>query len=446
MSELRFEPRVPLNIGDEYAQWLVDLKYEDIPADVIHRAKRHILDTVACMLAGRHTLTITDKLLDDMEPDCGPCTIIGTDKKTTMRGAAYLNGISAQVHDFNDGLNNCGMYGGTYHPGREVVPCALAAAEALGCSGKELITAVVVGFETSGRIRNTKYAKSALVDGFAVACACAKLMGADAEQMKLAMSHGTNIAPIFNGGDDHYESNYTGWGHVASLGIIAAQLGMKRTSAPVWNDSQSGSLRYASRGLGQDWFLRDTYFKPWPSCRKTHGAIACALEYVHTHGIKAEQIDKVKVYQQHVGMYVNQPLNDLQDFEYQRKRQFSIQYTAACAFIDGTVDLRHFRGPIKPEILEFSKKISVTPDNALDGHNEISPNHAAMDLYLTDGTVRSIYVQYPLGSEPNAMSDEQLNAKLRHCAEGILSPEAAEQLIGAIWALDDCEKVSCKTC
>ena len=84
------------------------------------------------------------------------------------------------------------------------------------------------------------------------------------------------------------------------------------------------------------------------------------------------------------------------------------------------VELKHYRWADRKapqKYVDFSKKITVYADNGLDGHNAISPNHGIVEAELKDGQVLSMYCKYPLGSEPNGMTQEQRIAKLRTCAE-----------------------------
>jgi len=180
----------------------------------------------------------------------------------------------------------------------------------------------------------------------------------------------------------------------------------------------------------------DMYFKPWPCCRKTHGAIAAALALREEHGVKAEDIEAIRIFQQTTGMYVNTPINAEMDINF--GGQFSLQYTVSCVFLDGTVDLRHYRWADRKapqKYVDFSKKIKVLPDNGLDGHNAISPNHGIVEVDLKNGETLSMYCQYPLGSEPNGMTEEQRIAKLRYCAEDMTEAQK-DELVNWIMNLD----------
>ena len=206
---------------------------------------------------------------------------------------------------------------------------------------------------------------------------------------------------------------------------------------PGLNDSTALSARYNTCGLGKEYQCMNMYFKPWPCCRKTHGAIDAALALRNEHGVKVEDIDAIRVFQQITGMYVDAPFNENSDVNY--GGQFSLQYTVACAFLDGDVTLRHFRWPDRKapkQYVELGKKVKVIADNSLDGHNAIAPNHSIVEVDLKSGETLSLYCLYPLGSEPNGMSEEQRIEKLRICAEDLTETEK-DALVHWILTLDE---------
>lgn len=450
MTELRREPHKEKYIGQEMMEYLVNTKFEDLPADVVKRSKHIVMDAVACMLAGRKTRQMYDITWDHMaEGISGNVTPVGCDFKTNAGVAAFLNAVHAQTHDYNDGLNNSGMLGGAYHPGRTVVSVALAVGEQVHASGKDVLTAVVLGIDAAARIRNPAH-KSTTADCYSAAVVAAKLMGANEEQMRSActlcafigdtgfhtnVSHGNNHADAKN---PTHTTNVMQYGYLARAGIEAATFAMMGYHGPTLADNNAIASRYRTCGLGTEFSCMDMYFKPWPTCRKTHGAISAALALRNEHGVKAEDIKSVRIFQQTTGMYVNTPISTTMD---QYGGYFSLQYTVSCAFLDGNVELKHYRWPDRKfpqKYVDFAKKITVIADNGLDGHNAISPNHGIVEVELNDGQVLSMYCKYPLGSEPNGMTDAQREEKLRYCAEDMTEAQK-DELVNWIMTLDQLE-------
>ncbi len=177
-------------ITQRFADFSLNLKYEDLPPAAITEAKNGILDTLGVALVGSMEPS-TRMLLKASTPstNAGESTVWGTRTLTTPTVAALLNGYAAHVLDYDDTQHNVGT-----HMSAAVVPAALAAAEMLHRSGKDLIAAYVTGFEvgcTLGRVGG--FANHLLKRGFVgssvlgvigAATAAGRLMGLEAAQMR----------------------------------------------------------------------------------------------------------------------------------------------------------------------------------------------------------------------------------------------------------------------
>lgn len=447
MNKLTREKHQAKYNGQEMMEYVAAAKFEDLPAEVVTRAKHIVMDDIAVTLAGRKTRLMFDITWDCMAP-AGDVTPVGCNFKTTTAMAAFLNAAHAQTHDYNDGLNNSGMLGGAYHPGRTVVSTALAVGQKVHASGKDILLAVVLGIEVAARMRNLNHGCS-VAEIYSSAIVAAKLMGANAEQIYSACT----LAGFLSLGEKSAEVGYPKTvtdskaagptvnvmrnAYISRNGVEAAEFAMLGYEGPGLNDSVALSGRYYICGLGKEYQCMNMYFKPWPCCRKTHGAIDAALSLRNEYGVKAEDIEAVRVFQQITGMYVDAPFNEDSDINY--GGQFSLQYTVACAFLDGDVSLRHYRWPDRKApkaYVELGKKIKVIADNGLDGHNAIAPNHGIVEVDLKNGETLSMYCPYPLGSEPNGMTEEQRITKLRTCAEDLTESEK-DQLVNWILTLDE---------
>jgi len=449
MNKLTREKHQAKYNGQEMMEYVANAKFEDLPAEVVTRAKHIVMDNIAVILAGRKTRVMFNITWDHMAP-AGDVTPVGCEIKTTAAMAACLNAAHAQTHDYNDGLNNSGMLGGAYHPGRTVVSTALAVGQKVHASGKDILLAVVLGIEVAARMRNLSHSCS-VAEIYSSAVVAVKLMGGNAEQIRSACT----FAGFFSLGD---KSADVSWpkpatdskaagptinvmrnAFISRNGVEAAEFAMQGYEGPGLNDSVALSDRYSSCGLGKEYQCMNMYFKPWPCCRKTHGAIDAVLSLRNEHGVKPEEIEAIRVFQQITGMYVDAPFNEDSDVNY--GGQFSLQYTIACAFLDGNVELRHFRWPDRKapkQYVELGKKVKVIADNSLDGHNAIAPNHCIVEVDLKNRETLSLYCPYPLGSEPNVMTEEQRIAKLRDCAEDLTEAEK-DRLVNWILTLDSVE-------
>ena len=272
MNKLSREKHQPKYIGQDMMEFLANAKFEDLPPEVVTRAKHVVMDGIAVMLAGRKSRKMFNITLDHMAP-AGTVTPVGCDFKTTAAMAGFTNALNAQTHDYNDGLNNSGMLGGAYHPGRTVVSTALAVGEQVHASGKDILLAVVLGIEAAARMRNP--AKSNLVaDCYSAAVTAAKLMGANADQFRsactiaadlsLSLASKTNLNHYTtrDGKDGATFMNAYKYAFLNRSSIEAAELAMIGYQGNELNDNQAISSRYYTCGLGKEYQCMDMYFKP----------------------------------------------------------------------------------------------------------------------------------------------------------------------------------------
>src|SRR5690606_28904053 len=133
----------------ELAEFAAQLVYEDIPDDVLRRTEDLMLDCLASTLAGssaRAVQTIA-QFADTMGPTSGPSENMVTRRSTSPLFAAMVNAAAAHMVEQDDVHN-----GSVFHPAAVVFPPAIATAQALGRSGKELLVACVAGYEVGIRV------------------------------------------------------------------------------------------------------------------------------------------------------------------------------------------------------------------------------------------------------------------------------------------------------
>jgi 2-methylcitrate dehydratase len=149
----------------KFADFALSVRYEDLPKEVITSAKRVLLDTLACAFGavGSDPGVVAEQTIRKTFGEGEAASIIGHPHRATVEGALFVNGVLVRSLDLND------TYIGTdpLHPS-EVIPTALAICEESGRSGRELIEAVVVGYEASMRVND---AISFMERGFHPLCA-----------------------------------------------------------------------------------------------------------------------------------------------------------------------------------------------------------------------------------------------------------------------------------
>src|SRR5213082_2039234 len=136
----------------QLADWVLAQRTQDIPAAAINQAKVLLLDIIGCGYAAyeeeaAHAVLAT---LKDMG-GTPQCTVIGSATRTNAPNAVLVNGSLIRILDLNDYVNTkSGQIGG--HPS-DNIPVALAAGEVSGASGREILIAIVLGYEIYGRLK-----------------------------------------------------------------------------------------------------------------------------------------------------------------------------------------------------------------------------------------------------------------------------------------------------
>mgnify|MGYP000395088848 CR=1 FL=1 len=430
-------------VGQELAKYISELSYEDLPDEVVYQSKRLLLDTIATIFAGagedftQSISTFISKI--DNNPEC---TIIGREHKAGFLWAAFANAAFSQVHDFNDGHRGSGIsllsaspiWGGCYHAARIVVPTALAVGEKYALSGKEVLTAIVVGLDVAYKIRGVKHRPPA--EAYSTAAVAAKLMGLNETEILNA----TGIAGYMSSGKvgkgPSYSSDYLVHGYFAKTGIEAAMLAAEGCTGPLLYDDSVLSTRFNEKGLWKEFEVMKTYLKPYPACRVTHGAIDAVLALKKEKGLVASDVEEIEIRLVTQGMYVAS--ERLNTSSYYKNCQYNIYYSVACALIDGEVSLKQFTKEriADPRVHEFSRTIKVLPDESLDVYYpDKSP--VVVIIRTKDGNTYTQRVDYAKGGTQNPLTDDELLEKFMQCSEKSISEERALYIRDAVFKLDE---------
>jgi len=266
-----------------------DLTYDELPDDVVKVAKHCILDWFGCAVAGSAE-PLAGILQEVFGHRTGSCTVIGSELKVDAQTAALLNGASGHALDYDDtgAKTQC-------HSTAPVIPASLAIAEEIDASGKELITAFIVGVEVEGRIAyamgDDHYARgwhtTATYGTFGATAAVAHLLRLDKKHYGLAMglaaSHASGVKANFGTMTKPYHP-----GHSAESGVNSAKLAAAGyTANPDAVMGNQGFIGAASRAgdpqerlarVADDWMILGTLFKYHAACHLTHSAIESVLK------------------------------------------------------------------------------------------------------------------------------------------------------------------------
>lgn len=449
-----------MGLAREFAERIVALRYADLPPEAIHWSKVAVLDTIGVMLAGarEEAPRLVDAVLD--EPADGPALIVGSSRRARALDAALVNGTAAHVLDFDNTASNMGG-----HVSATMVPALLAAGETGRYSGRDLLTAHTVGFETAGigRAVNPHHSEkgwhpTATLGVFAVTAACAHLLRLDVDQTERALALSTSLAAGIKANFGTMAKPLHA-GQCARSGLLSVLLARKGFSAncdafehrqgffTLFNEG--GEPFSASRlldgwGAPFDIVSPGASYKLYPCCYSTHAAVQAALDLVRRYGTfdpsGVERIDSYTSERALAHTDRPEPNSGLE-------AKFSVQYCVSRALMHGRVVLDDFEGDAyrNPAAQAMLRKVRATtytgPVFCAD-----DPFDAEVKVTLTDGRVLGAKVDRPLGrTAENPIGRGALDAKFLDCASRVLTPAAAAALCHQIWTLENIESVQALT-
>ena len=442
------------------AEFVASLKYEDLPKEVIEKAKDCVRDHLGCVL-GSYPIE-ESKMAAEWVRDLGDrkeSTILGWGHKTSCRNAAFANGYFAEVLETQDGVT----YGNS-HPGSVILPASLAAAEYLKKGGKEFLTAVVAGYEVMNRIaaslppeKSVGFIKTGTTGTLAVSLSVGKLLGLNSSQLVHALGIAGFILPI--------SSRENVWGptikpciggQAAKAGIEAALLAQKGFTGcqeilmgtpPRYLGfcslvSQEPVLDRLTEGLGERYAILDVYFKPYAACRLAHSAIEATLTLVDENDILPEAIERIeaktfaRAAREIGGRYPEADSSFI-------TCQFSLPYMLAVAVSDRTIGPQQYRREkiSDPRIQEMAKKVQVASDDLL---TSLYPGKAParVKISLRDGRAFEKQIDQPKWEPERGIPKEEHLAKFHALASEILPKERIAKIDQIIDHLEKLKRIS----
>ena len=431
-------------------RFLAELTYAQLPEHVLARTEELYLDWLASALAsqGAHPIPLFERYAQKMGPSSGPAQVIVNGASTSAYFAALVNAASSHLVEQDD-LHNSSVL----HPATVVFPAALAAAQDLGKSGRELLLASVAGYEAGirigeflGRSHYRIFHTTATVGTLAAAVAVGKLLDFNEEQfINLLGSAGTQAAGLWEFLRDAADSKQLHTAKAAADGLLAAYLtadgltgarnileGDQGLAAGMSSDAEPGKL---SAGLGRRWALVETSFKFHASCRHTHPAADALLDVMQREGLSAAQISQV---QTHVHQGAIDVLGRVTVPATVHQAKFSMGTVLGLIAVHGKAGLPEFHdlALTDPAVAAFRDKVSMSLDPEVDS---AYPQRwlGRVTVTTTDGRTLHGAIDEPKGDPGNTLSRAELADKFQRLAHfsGARTPAQANRLIEQVWNL-----------
>ena len=440
------------SISEAVAAHVAGLRFETLPPGTVHCTRRSLLDTIGVMLGA-------SGLSEDALPyrahalagGPGPARLLGLSSRVTPVAAALANGALGHALDYGDTFD-----AGPAHPSAALVPALLALADAdPEIDGGRLTAAMTAGTDLACRLsiaparayEEGGWYPPPMVGTIATAAACARLLGCGAAGVRDAM--GLALLQSSFPGEIKYDAGSPiravreGW--AARAGLEAAQLaraGARAFAAPLEGKAGffavyggGGPTATLTEGLGERFLGDAVSFKPWPSCRGTHGYIEAALALrarIGTRAIRAIEADTGPIQEMLIRPQAAKaaPGSAIE-------AKFSIPFAVAHALVRGEVSLDSFGPAERGDAPVLALAALVTEHRRPDWGREHAAS-GALTITLEDGTVLRHEVSQALGHPDRPLSDAELVEKFLACAAKAaepLEPRRAEAIARRILTL-----------
>lgn len=425
----------PENLLDALVDFAHKLRYEDLPPEVVHEAKRRIFDSLGCAIAGTQdpAAHAIKSYITTRHVHHKMGMMIGDPRNFTPEDATYVNTHLIRVLDWND----------TYlskepaHPSDNIGAILALAGHA---TGEELITAIVLAYEIQCRfcdaasLRKHGWDHTAYVS-LATAFASAKILKLNREQMKQAISLALRWIPLrqVRAGSDLSMAKGLSAAEATRLGVQAVFLAIQDITGPSEIlEGQFGFINQVSgpldlsvfESLGEEYKILKTHIKLYPVEYHAQAAVDVALQ-IRNRLVDTRDIQRI----------------DIESFEACRtiiadpsKRRpttkesadHSLFYIMAVALLDGKMalgqyDPARFTDPAVLRLIDKMSDVQEVPkfnQMYLDREKPAFPLRCIVTTYFN--AQFRVEVKFPKGHFANPLSDEELFKKFKTATAGII--------------------------
>ncbi|OZI34131.1 hypothetical protein CAL29_11290 [Bordetella genomosp. 10] len=389
-------------VAEQWAAFIHDTDFRDLPADVVARAKSRLLDALATALAARAlpvpgvARRFVGAESSAAAADRGPATLIGYPERLSTVDAAFVNATLVNGCTHDDFLAKS-------HPGAVVIPAALAAGEAHDASGAALLAAVVLGYDIVARAylgapgMLPAFRGTGVAGAIGAAAAAAKTMGLAPRQLVNALGcaamFASGFGEGFRSGTMDVKLN-VGW--ASRTGVSAAELAAAgATASPLAFEGESGYFRAfgrsadhaaeATRDLGKRFLIEDVVYKERPVCIFVQTPVHLALELKARHDLAPDRIERVTIRAPWLTL-TNPGYTNVAPYQTPLKARISARFTVAAALLGRPVDeYAYYENIEDAEVLALAERIDLLdPAGDQDGRVDLEV-HGGGQTYRASG-------------------------------------------------------------
>jgi 2-methylcitrate dehydratase PrpD len=435
----------------DLARFGAQLKYEQIPAASIERMKSSVLDSLGCCLFGA-TLPWTRKVaeLADLEGAKPVASLIGMGRKTSASLAALVNGTGGHAFELDDIHKESILHAGTL-----TTPVALALAEEAGRgSGKDLLTAMVAGYEIATRIGNgatmnlfmSGFHPQGTTGVFASTATAARMLGLGAEQFQHALGIGGSLGAGLMAAQEGAMVKRFHCGHASQQGVYAAKLAARDftgivdiVEAPyggfVSSHSQKPNPVRLTEGLGTTWETQQVGYKPHASVTSIHSALDALREIMQEHELKPDDIARVET-----GLSPMTYVHCAWEYKAQgvTAAQMNLFYGMAVIAIDGQAFTKQYHESRlkEPGILAFVAKQTAYVDKEIEAMGKDFRHACRVKVTTKGGQAIEKLALHRRGSPEKPLAPSEIVDKFHAVVSPCMARDDAQRIVELVDRLE----------
>jgi len=433
------------SVAHQFARYALGLNYGLLPQDVVHQAKRCLLDALGCAIGaydapGRPICEATAQQLGGPEE----ATVFGSGMRASAFGATLVNCFLVRFLDYND-------FGGGGH-NSDSIPSILAVCEREKANGRDLLTSMVVSYELGARVRESALGTSLtergwtsdIRGGLSIPPALGRVMGLSEDQIANAIgicaSRSLPLGVLDADREENTMAKNLRFGLVTYDAILSCMLAKNGFTGPVRVVEGDSGIRKAIFQGDMD-LDRLTDFSGWRTLGTRHksvgvaigsiGHVLATLAIVKENNLKPEDIAAVRIKLtlvefRHTTALVKKYARNAESADH------SSFYATAIAVKERTLSPESFR-PQKftdPVVLDLIEKITVEHDPSLTAFQGIS------EITTKDGRrfQKRVDVPHGLGSDP--LTDRELEDKFKSMALTYMDEHQIQEIFRTVWNVD----------
>ena len=428
------------------ASFLVKSRWEEIPPNVRHEAKRSLLNYLGCAVGGSREPAV-DTALNALRSFFGSPSagILARTERMDPLHAALINGISSHVFEYDDTMPK-----NYIHPSPPVASALFSFASANPVSGRDFAHAFLLGFEAEARVGNAVYPAhyeagwhiTSTAGVFGAAAAVGKLVKLSEQQMVWAIGLAATqaaglremfgyMAKSFHAGraaQNGYESAV-----LARSNFTAGEQGIEGPRGFAAVQASQYDLSKITKGLGTQFEILENTYKPYPCGLVVHPTIDGCIDLHRDYRPSPESIRSVRV---RVAPLVLDLCNK-RDIHRGLEGKYSIYHSAAVGLIRGKAGLQEYTDAAvnDPAIVSVRERVTAVADSS------ITEDQSHIEVEFANGQRATRFVEQSLGNLHRPLTDKQLEEKFRDQAVAVLSSAQVEKLIEFCWRLDELQDV-----